>query len=89
MIGWLEKNADAKRMVSGLPQGTRVAHKSGWIPPQVQGDVGIVRSPGGDFIVSIFVAQPGERYADKAVQGLIGDYARLVYSYYNPVPTMQ
>jgi beta-lactamase class A len=89
MIGWLEKNADTKRMVSGLPKGTRVAHKSGWIPPQVQGDVGIVRSPGGDFIVSIFVAQPGERYADKVVQGLIGDYTRLVFSYYNPAPIAQ
>jgi beta-lactamase class A len=89
MIGWLEKNADAKRMMSGLPKGARVAHKSGWIPPQVQADVGIVRSPGGDFIVSIYVYQPGERYSDKAVQGVIGGYARLVYSYYNPVAISQ
>jgi beta-lactamase class A len=87
MIGWLKRNADDKRMMSGLPKGAEVAHKSGWIPPQVQGDVGIVRSPGGDFVVSIFVYQPGERYSDKAVQGLIGSYARLVYSYYNPVLT--
>jgi beta-lactamase class A len=84
MIDWLKKNADTKRMMSGLPKGAEVAHKSGWIQPQVQADVGIVRSPGGDFIVSIFVYQPGERYSDKAVQGLIGSYARLVYSYYNP-----
>jgi beta-lactamase class A len=87
MIGWLEKNGDAKRMMSGLPKGARVAHKSGWIPPQVQGDAGIVRSPGGDFIVSIFVYQPGERYSDTVTQGLIGSFARLVYSYYNPVVT--
>jgi beta-lactamase class A len=85
MIDWLKKNADNKRMMSGLPKGAEVAHKSGWIPPQVQGDVGIVRSPGGDFIVSIYVYQPGERYSDKAVQDLIGSYARLVYSYYNPL----
>ncbi|HET9223604.1 MAG TPA: serine hydrolase, partial [Roseiflexaceae bacterium] len=84
MIDWLKKNADNKRMISGLPKGADVAHKSGWIPPQVQADVGIVHSPGGDFVVSIFVYQPGERYPDKAVQGLIGSYARLVYSYYNP-----
>jgi beta-lactamase class A len=85
MIDWLEKNGDAKRMMSGLPKGARVAHKSGWVPPQVQADVGTVRSRGGDFVISIYIYQPGERYSDKVVQGLIGSYARLVYSYYNPI----
>jgi beta-lactamase class A len=85
MIDWLKKNGDQKRMMSGLPKGADVAHKSGWIPPIVQGDAGIVRSPGGDFIVSIYVYQTGERYSDKQVQQLIGSFARLVYSYYNPV----
>jgi hypothetical protein len=86
MIGWFEKNADGKRMMSGLPKGAKVAHKSGWIPPQIQADAGIVRSPGGDFIISIYVYQPGERYSDKAVQALIGSFTRLAYTYYNPVP---
>ena len=86
MIGWLEKNGDRDRMVSGLPKDAGVAHKSGWIPPEVQGDAGIVRSPGGDFVVAIYLYQTGERYSDAAIQQLIGSFARLVYTYYNPIP---
>jgi beta-lactamase class A len=87
MIDWLKKNGDTKRMMSGLPKGADVAHKSGWIPPVVQGDAGIVRSPGGDFVISIYIYQPGERYSDKAIQALIGNFARLAYTYYNPIVT--
>jgi beta-lactamase class A len=85
MIGWLEKNGDAKRLISGLPKGVRAAHKSGWIPPEIQADAGIVRSPGGDFVIAVYLYQPGERYADKDVERLVGSFTRLVYSYYNPV----
>jgi len=85
MIDWLKQNGDYKRMMSGLPKGAEVAHKSGWVPPGVQGDAGIVRSPGGDFVIAIYLYQPGEKYSDTEVQQLIGSFARLVYSYYNPV----
>src|SRR5215217_4559523 len=85
MIGWLETNGDHTRMLSGLPKDAKVAHKSGWIPPEIQADAGIVRSPGGDFVLAIYMYQPSERYPDTAVKGLLGSVARLVYSYYNPV----
>ena len=85
MIGWLETNGDHTRMLSGLPGSAKVAHKSGWIPPQIQADAGIVRSPGGDFVLSIYMYPPGERYSEDAVLSLLGSVARLVYSYYNPV----
>jgi beta-lactamase class A len=85
MIAWLETNGDHTRMLSGLPKDAKVAHKSGWIPPEIQADVGIVRSPGGDFVIAIYMYQPGERYPDSAVKNLLGSVARLTYSYYNPV----
>jgi beta-lactamase class A len=85
MIGWLETNGDHTRMMSGLPKDAKVAHKSGWIPPEIQADAGIVRSPGGDFVLTVYLYQPGERYSDAAVKSLLGSFARLVYSYYNPV----
>ena len=85
MIGWLETNDDYTRILSGLPNDAKVAHKSGWIPPQIQADAGIVRSPGGDFVIAIYMDQPGERYLEPAVKSLIGSIARLTYSYYNPV----
>jgi beta-lactamase class A len=86
MIGLLEKNDDKTRMMSGLPKGASVAHKSGWIPPEIQADNGIVRSPGGDFIISVYLYQPAERQSDKVAEATVGHFARLVYSYYNPVP---
>lgn len=85
MIGWLETNGDHTRMLSGLPKDAKVAHKSGWIPPAIQADAGIIRSPGGDFVIAIYMYQPGERYPDTAVKRLLGSVARLTYSYYNPI----
>ncbi len=87
MITRLEQNADRKRMVSGLPAGTRVAHKSGWIP-DMQADAGIVRSPGGDFVIAIYVYRPlpasGVAIPDRVMQSTIGAITNLVYTYYNP-----
>ncbi|KAB8140912.1 serine hydrolase [Chloroflexia bacterium SDU3-3] len=85
MIELLKRNADTKRMVSGLPEGTEVAHKSGWAQPEVQGDAGIVRTPGGDFVIAIYAYQSGEVYKDTFTQRLLGNVARLAYSYYNPL----
>jgi beta-lactamase class A len=85
MTGWLETNGDHTRMLSGLPKDAKVAHKSGWIPPAIQADAGIVRSPGGDFVIAIYMYQPGERYSDTDVISLLGSVARLAYSYYNPI----
>jgi beta-lactamase class A len=88
MIARLEQNADTKRMVAGLPSGTRVAHKSGWIP-DMQADVGMVRSPGGDYIVAIYLYRPlggnGVPVPDRVMMSAIAGFSRLVYTYYNPV----
>src|SRR5262249_30999193 len=56
MLDRLAQNGDQARMRSGLPDKVRVEHKSGWID-DMQADAGIVRSPGGDFIVAIYLFQ--------------------------------
>ncbi len=88
MITRLEKNGDQIRMRSGFPKGTVVAHKSGWIE-DMQSDVGIVRSPGGDFLVAIYVytdIRPTKVFLTNEIAApTIGHFARLVYTYYNPV----
>jgi Beta-lactamase enzyme family len=88
MMTRLEKNGDQIRMRSGLPKGTVVAHKSGWIE-DMQSDVGIVRSPGGDFLVAIYVytdIRPTKVFLTDAIAApTIGHFARLIYTYYNPV----
>jgi beta-lactamase class A len=87
MLARLERNGDVTRMMAGLPKGAQVAHKSGWIE-DMQSDVGIVRSPGGDFIVAIYVYRPlnsSKPAPDRVLRETIANVARLVYSYYNPV----
>jgi beta-lactamase class A len=88
MIARLEKNGDTKRMVAGLPAGTTVAHKSGWIDI-MQADVGIVRSPGGDYIAAIYLYRPlgGDQapIPDRIMMSSIAGFSRLIYTYYNPL----
>jgi hypothetical protein len=88
MLDLLEANEDHKRMVAGIPDGVRVEHKSGWID-DMQADAGIVRTPGGDFLVAIYLYQPvaagKPRLPDRVAMSAIAGFARLVYTYYNPV----
>lgn len=85
MIARLERNDDTTRMVAGLPPGTKVAHKSGWIE-DMQADVGLVRSPAGDFVLAIYLFRPQKNsyLADEVAAPVIASFARLVYSAYDP-----
>jgi hypothetical protein len=55
----------------------------------MQADVGIVHSPGGDFLVAIYIYReiiPGRTYlADEVAAPVIASFARLVHSYFNPI----
>jgi len=60
---------------AGLPAGTRVAHKTGWITA-ISHDGGIVFTPGGDFVLVVLT----RGIEEKAVaDGLIADVARMVH----------
>jgi beta-lactamase class A len=86
MLGRLALNEDTTRMVAGLPPGIVAQHKSGWID-DMHADAGIVRSPGGDYVVSIYLfrpAAPGTAVSDRVMRETIAGFSRLVYSYFNP-----
>lgn len=88
MLDNLAENGDERRMVAGLPEGIRVEHKSGWID-DMQADAGIVRSPGGDYVVAIYVYRPiasGDApVPDRIMMSTIAAFSRLVYTYFNPL----
>ncbi len=88
MLDNLAQNGDNRRLVAGLPEGVRVEHKSGWID-DMQADVGIVRSPGGDYVVAIYVYRPiasGDApVPDRIMMSTIAAFSRLVYTYFNPL----
>jgi beta-lactamase class A len=88
MLDRLAENGDDTRMVAGIPAGVRVEHKSGWIE-NMQADAGIVRSPGGDYVVAIYIYRPltGGRdlWADEVMAPVVAAFSRLAYTAYNPV----
>ncbi len=91
MLNWLAMNEDDTRMRAGFPPGLRVEHKSGWIE-DMQTDVGIVRSPGGDFLLAIYLYEdislhddPKYYLDDKRATPMIAALARIAYTAYNPV----
>lgn len=84
MLDLLTKNHDLTRMVAGIPPGVRVEHKSGWVD-QMQCDVGIVRSPAGDYVLALYLFQE-EFYADSSIADpFLAHLSRMVYTAYNPV----
>ncbi|MCG8350814.1 MAG: class A beta-lactamase-related serine hydrolase [Chloroflexales bacterium] len=88
MLDRLEANEDATRLVSGIPEGVRVEHKSGWVE-DMQADVGIVRSPGGDFLLAVYLYQKNDWLRDHIAAPVIGAFAHMVYTAYNPVELAQ
>ncbi|MBN1668020.1 MAG: serine hydrolase [Anaerolineales bacterium] len=86
MIDYLARNKIGVLIEAGVPDGTRVAHKHGWVTYQgiinTIGDAAIVFTPGGNFVLVIFVYHPQQLIWDSASR-LVADLATAVYNYYN------
>jgi beta-lactamase class A len=86
MIAWLQRPHDEERMVAGLPAGTLVAHKGGWID-DMQSDVGIVDSPGGRYVAAIYIWTNGYVTNEHATPSpYLGDFSHTIYTFFNPTP---
>lgn len=86
MVDWLQQPHDQDRMVAGLPPGTVVAHKGGWID-DMQSDVGIVDSAGGRYVAAIYIWRDGyvtDVYAHPSPY--LGDFSHTIYTFFNPQP---
>jgi len=75
---------------AGVPEGTRIAHKHGWISDSNGvtnnfSDAAIVYSPGGNYILVVFTYHPFEIIWDTA-NPLFAQLSQAVYNYFN-VPT--
>ena len=85
MIEWLAKNDFDNLIVAGLPEGTVVAHKHGFGDGGPHADAGIVFSPGGDFVLVVYLDSP--QYLEWAESSeLVATIARATYNYFNPAP---
>jgi hypothetical protein len=89
MIDHLVNNKLPVLLTAGVPEGTRIGHKHGWVSVNgiinTIGDAGIIYSPGGNYVLVVFLYNPVQLVWDPASQ-LIADISKAVYNYYNLPP---
>ena len=91
VINYLAQDKIGVLIEAGVPEGTQVAHKHGWVVDLTTGymknvsDAGIVYSPGGNFVLSIYSYHPVQVVFDDA-NAMFANLAQVVYNFYN-LPT--
>ena len=87
MIDYLKRDRIGVLIEAGLPEGTQIAHKHGWISGpsgiiQNISDAAIVFTPGGNYVLTIYVYHPLQAVWDP-ISGMIAKISEAVYNYYN------
>ena len=86
MIQYLEEDKLGSLIQGGVPEGTIVAHKHGWdIGMNQFSDAGIVFTPGGNYILTIYAYHPIQALWD-IVNPMYEELSRAIYNYFN-LPT--
>jgi beta-lactamase class A len=72
-------------IAAGLPGGTSIAHKHGWVD-DTRADAALVLTPGGDYVLAIYLYHPG--WVDwEQTNSIMTRISQLVYAFFNPPPT--
>jgi hypothetical protein len=87
MIDILSANRIGLLIEAGLPPEAVVAHKHGWVQEldgllHSMSDVAILFTPGGDYVLTIFIYDP-ERLDFDAGNRLIARLSQTVYNFFN------
>ncbi|PKO00998.1 MAG: hypothetical protein CVU43_13635 [Chloroflexi bacterium HGW-Chloroflexi-5] len=88
MISLLAQDRNGMLIESGLPDGTQIAHKHGWSTDRIDYyiydmcDAAIVYSPGGNYILTLFINSPQQIVFTDGNQ-LFGDLSRAAYNFFN------
>jgi beta-lactamase class A len=73
-------------LTAGLPEATQIAHKHGWVTVNgiinTIGDAGIIYSPGGNYIMVVFLYNPDQLIWEPSA-ALVSELSRAAYNYYN------
>jgi hypothetical protein len=89
ILNLLSRNQQVSLISRGVPEGNNPAHMHGWETVSgimyTLGDAAIINSPGGDYVLVIFLYQPVQLIWG-IVTELIEDLSQAVYNYYN-IPT--
>ncbi len=86
MINYMTMNKMPSLLEAGIPEGTQIAHKHGWVTDNgiinLIGDAGIIYTPGGDYVLVIFLSHPVQLIWDSS-SSLVGQLSSAVYNFYN------
>jgi len=90
IIAYLSTDKIGVLIEAGVPEGTQIAHKHGWITGSDGvirnfSDAAIVYSAGGNFVLSIYAYHPGQIVFDDA-NILFANIGDAIYNFYN-LPT--
>lgn len=94
IIDYLASDKIGVLIEAGLPEGTKLAHKHGWVTDPSTGldhdwsDAGIVYSPGGNFVLSIYAYHPVQLvFVDVnnhiGINHLFANLTQAAYNYFN------
>jgi len=88
MVTYLSRNKIGVLFEAGVPAGTQVAHKHGWANEVQDGyvhtmaDCAIIYTPGGNYVLSMFVHHPVQIIFDRA-NLLFANISAAFFNYYN------
>ena len=88
MITYLTRNRIGVLIEAGVPEGTKVAHKHGWAIDSADalmhtmGDAALIYTPGGNYILTIFIHNDAQIVFD-AANKMYADLSSAVYNYFN------
>ena len=88
MITYLAADKIGVLIEAGVPEGTQVAHKHGWISDAGSGviknisDSAIVYTPGGNYVLVMYAYHPVQAVWEP-VSNLFAQLSQVVYNYFN------
>ncbi|MDI9634501.1 class A beta-lactamase-related serine hydrolase [Anaerolineae bacterium CFX9] len=84
MLELMSSNHLGRLLEGGLPEGTVISHKNGWLD-NVHGDAGIVFPPNGrNYIIAVFVWRDANFFSYTEAWPLIEGISRAAWNYFVP-----
>ncbi|MDX1410270.1 MAG: serine hydrolase, partial [Saprospiraceae bacterium] len=83
MIDLMSQNTEGQLIMAGVPESVKVAHKHGWTY-DTHGDSGIVFTPGGDYVLSMFLWADVEWLNVQISFPLMEGISQAAFNYFNP-----
>ena len=84
MLELMSANDLNRLLQGGLPAGTRISHKNGWLE-DVHGDAGIVYAPNGrNYVIAVFLWEDGDFFSYTRAWTMIEGISRAAWNFFVP-----